>query len=180
MNWSAQRHSCALFPSSSVQSPHLCPEIHNFLQLWWVRCPFFDCVPIRIPYNLAELVLAGSSLAHFWAGCVILGNGMTFCVGKLLMNQHPFGWELSLTVVGLGNAWVYFCAEFKARKLWARRMNWFSFPHWMLWTCFWRRESFAVVWEKLDRDIFSRCDVMLSCWLCLRFRAWLILTERML
>ncbi len=28
-------------------------------------------------------------------------NVMTFCVDNLLMNQHPFGWELSLTVVGL-------------------------------------------------------------------------------
>lgn len=26
---------------------------------------------------------------------------MTFWVGNLLMNQHPFCWELSLTVVGL-------------------------------------------------------------------------------
>lgn len=26
---------------------------------------------------------------------------MTFCIGSLLMNQHPFGWELSLAVVGL-------------------------------------------------------------------------------
>lgn len=52
MNWSAQQHSCALFPSSSVQSLHLCPEIHNFQQLWWVqkRSTLSD---------LAELDLAG-------------------------------------------------------------------------------------------------------------------------
>ncbi len=108
---------------------------------------------------------------RFWAGNAIMGNGMTFCVGNLLMNQHPFGWELSLTVVG---AWVYFCAEFKVHSVCID-----FFPPLNVMNMFLKERVICSSMGKYDCDIFRWCDVRLSCWLCLQFKAWLILTERM-
>lgn len=111
---------------------------------------------------------------RFWAGNAIMGNGMTFCVGNLLMNQHPFGWELSLTVVGLK---VRGFISVLNSKCTAYVLIFFP-PHWMLWACFWRRVICSSM-GKYDCVIFRWCDVRLSCWLWLQFKAWLILTERM-
>lgn len=83
-------------------------------------------------------------VVRFWAGNAIMGNRMTFCVGNLLMNQHPFGWELSLTVVGLEAHGFISVLNSKCTAY----VLIFP-PFGMFWACFWRRESFAVVWENM-------------------------------
>lgn len=104
--------------------------------------------PLLILIILLNWFLQVPLRPNFWTGNVIIWNGMTFWVSNLLMNQHPFGWELSLTVVGLeARGFISVLNSKRGSSEHGVRIDFF--PHWMLWACFWRRESFAVVWEHL-------------------------------
>lgn len=115
----------------------------------------------------------------FWTGNVIIGNGMTFRGSNLLMNQHPFGWELSLTVVGLEACG--FISVLNSKRGSSEHGVWIDFfPPLNVMSMFLEERVICSSMGKFDCDKFSQVDVRLSCWLCLRFRAWLILTERIL